>query len=148
MEEVPHHAFILVTNKEYWKKLSEGRKDGETICYFIRKNQVGPAKVKELLFYVSKPSMQVLGTADFASRTTGDSQDLWEKYGKNSFFESANEYMAFAEGRRKMTFIRFENFLQISSPLPKEALRSLLGSLVWFRPRFVDKQTAESLIGK
>ena len=92
--------------------------------------------------------MQILGTADFTERLVGDTQELWNKYGAESFFESLDEYNAFAQGNKKMTFIHFENFEELADPKPKETVAGALGSLVWFRPRYVNRETAELLTGK
>ena len=86
-----------------------------------------------------------MGAADFSERIVGDAEDLWSQFGAQSFFESIDEYRAFARGNRKMTFIRFENFKELANPEPKETVTKLLGSLVWFRPRYVSQQTAELL---
>ena len=47
-----------------------------------------------------------------------------------------------------MTFIRFENFEEFAEPKPKEAVAAVLGSMVWFRPRYVNQQAAQLLVGK
>ncbi len=140
-----HYAFMLVMDKKYWSRLCDFPQRNRRIRFFVRKNRVGPTQARKLLFYVKKPSMQVLGCADFVQRITGDAQELWNQHGSESFFESFDEYKAFSEGRRNMTFIEFENFCQLEDPMPKEEVARALGSLVWFRPRFIDRQTAEAL---
>ncbi len=82
--------------------------------------------------------MQVLGTADFIERATGNSEELWEKYGSESCFENIDEYRAFTEERERMTFIRFRNFREIENPKPTEIMRSILGSLQGFRGKYVN----------
>ena len=71
---------------------------------FIRKNRVAPTEAEQLLFYVTRKK-QVLGVADFLERLTGNYEDLWEKFGGESCFESFEEYKSFADGRLMMTFI-------------------------------------------
>ena len=146
--ENSHYAFVLVTDEKYWKRLCQSQSQGKQINFFVRKNSVGPKQTNRLLFYVKKPHMQILGTADFAERIVGDVKDLWSKFGAESIFDSIDEYRAFAKENRKITFIRFENFKEIADPKPKETVTRLLGSLVWFRPRYVSQQTAEQLEGK
>jgi len=41
----------------------------------------------------------VLGIADFVERSTGKYQELWEKFGGESCFESFDEYRDFLDGR-------------------------------------------------
>ncbi len=143
--ETDHYAFMLVIEKKYWNRLCQFPNQGRQIRFFVRKNQVGPKQARKLLFYVKKPHMQVLGSADFVERITGDSEGLWNQYGLETFFENPKEYKTFAEGREKMTFIEFENFSELKNPKPKEEVALALGSLVWFRPKFINKQTADTL---
>ena len=53
----------------------------------------------------------------FVERLTGDYEDLWQKFGGDSCFELYEEYCKFADGREKMTFIRFSDFNEIASPM-------------------------------
>jgi predicted transcriptional regulator len=89
--------------------------------------------------------MQIRGVADFIERQTGNHEELWIKYGAESCFENFDEYHAFAEGRQKMTFIRFKNLVELENPKPTEITTSILGSLRWFRGRYVDLETAKQL---
>lgn len=139
------YAFILVVDKKYWNKLCERNK---AICgthSFVRRNQVAPKAARKLLFYVKKPVMQVKGVADFIERLTGDSVELWRKYGEESCFETFEEYFAFAEGRERMTFIRFKNFVELENPKTTEATRSILGFLQGFRGKYVSFATTKQL---
>ena len=139
------YAFILVADKKYWNKLRERNKaSGETHA-FVRKNQVAPKTAQKLLFYVKKPVMQVQGIADFIERLTGDSGELWRKYGSESCFETFEEYCAFAEGRSKMTFVRFRNFVEIENPKTTEVIRRILGSLQGFRGKYVNLAMTKQL---
>jgi predicted transcriptional regulator len=100
----------LVADKKYWNKLLERNRVSGGTHAFVLKNQVAPKTAQKLLFYVKKPVMQVQGIADFMERLTGDSGELWRKYGSESCFETFEEYCAFAEGRQRMTFVRFNKF--------------------------------------
>ena len=139
------YAFILVADKKYWNKLRERNKVSGGTHAFVRKNQVAPKTAQKLLFYVKKPVMQVQGIADFIERLTGDSGELWRKYGSESCFENFEDYCAFAEGRQRMTFVRFKNFVEIENPKTTEAIRSILGSLQGFRGRYVNLATMRQL---
>ncbi len=87
-------------------------------------------------------------TADFIERATGAAEDLWSKYGAESLFESPEEYLAFADGRTKMTFVKFSNFRELAQPAPKETVVGVFGSLIWFKPQYVNQKTAELLTGE
>jgi len=143
--EDEHYAFLLVAEEKYWNRLVHDNQKSKQIRFFVRKRQVGPTEAKKLLFYIKKTQKQIRGTADFVERITGDAEELWNQYGSESFFESFDEYKAFADGRKKMTFIRFQNFVEIENPKPKEMVARVLGSLVWLRPRYVSQQSANLL---
>jgi predicted transcriptional regulator len=139
------HAFILISDEKYWNRLRERNRADREVHAFVRKNLVGPREAQTLLFYVKKPIMQVRGVADFVERLTGDREELWRKYGAESCFESFDEYVAFAKGREKMTFVRFKNFTELENPKPTEIIRSVLGSLQGFRGKYVSLETAKQL---
>ena len=143
--EKQHYAFILVSNEKHWNKLCERNRTGKETHAFVRKNLVAPVQAEKLLFYIKKPAMQIRGVADFIERQTGNHEELWTKYGAESCFENFDEYHAFAEGRHKMTFIRFKNLVELENPKPPEITTSILGSLRWFRGRYVDLETAKQL---
>ena len=138
-----HYGFVVAMNGNFWNRLSD---NASSIKYFVRRGAVAPTQTQHLLFYVGK-RMQILGKADFVERIVGDTEDLWSRFGAESFFESADEYRAFAGGSRKMTFIRFENFQAYADPKPKNEIIRVLGSLVWFRPKYVSESNAELLDG-
>jgi len=140
------YAFVLIADEKYWNRLCERNSADRAVHVFVRKNQVGPREAQKLLFYVKKPIMQVLGVADFIERLTGNGEELWKKYGAESCFESYGEYVAFAEGREKMTYVRFKNFSELENPKSTEIARMILGSLVWFRPKYLRFEAAEQLI--
>jgi predicted transcriptional regulator len=140
------YAFILVSDEKYWTKLSERSKTNKGIYAFVRKNQVGPKAAEKLFFYVKKPIMRVLGTADFIERLTGPAEELWAEHGGETCFQSLEEYFGFAQGRLEMTFVRFKNFMEIENPKPTESIRAVLGSLHGFRGKYVTLETANQLI--
>ena len=139
------YAFILISDEKHWNKLRERNRAGREVHAFVRKNLVGPREAQALLFYVKKPIMQVRGVAGFIERLTGDREELWRKYGAESCFESFDEYVAFAQGREKMTFVRFKNLTELKNPKPTEIIRSVLGSLQGFRGKYVSLETAKQL---
>ncbi len=143
--ENEHYAFILIVDEKYWQKLRDRNNANEVIHAFVRKNQVGPIQAQSLLFYVKKPIMQIRGTADFIERATGNNEELWKKYGSESYFENFDEYRAFTQERERMTFIRFKNFREVNNPKPTEIIRNILGSLQGFRGKYVNEETAKQL---
>lgn len=144
--ENEHYAFVLVVDQKYWDRLCDRTRAGKETHFFVRGSQVGPLSTNKLLFYVTKPKMQVLGTADFVERIVGDPQELWNQYGAQSIFDSPEEYQALAANHKQVTFIKFANFAEIPNPQPKEAVNSFLGSLSWFKPKYVNQKTAEALM--
>ncbi len=141
-----HYGFVLVINGKYWSHICQSQSQAHKISYFVRTGAVGPKQTEKLLFYVTK-RMQVLGAADFVERIVGDREDLWEKFGAESFFSSADEYRAFAGASRKMTFIHFKNLTDYPNPKPKNDVTKVFGSLVWLRPRYVSTDKVELLDG-
>jgi predicted transcriptional regulator len=139
------YAFILTANSKYWERLRNRNKIRNGIQAFVRKNQVAPKRAQILLFYVTKPVMQVRGVADFIERLTGDSEDLWRKYGSESCFKTFEEYCDFAEGREMMTFVRFTNFVELENPKNREETKNILGSLQGLRGKYVGLQVMEQL---
>jgi len=142
--ENQHCGFVLVIDSKYWNRLCGSQKDAQNVKYFVRRGAAAPRATEKLLFYVAK-RMQILGEADFTERIVGDREDLWTRFGAESFFESADEYREYAGGSRKMTFLHFKNFKEIIEPKSKNEVVRLLGSLVWLRPRYVSKETTELL---
>jgi predicted transcriptional regulator len=140
------YAFILISDEKYWNRLRERGRANKEILAFVRKNQVAPCEAQKLLFYVKRPIMQVRGAADFVERVTGDCEELWRKYGSESCFESFDEYHSFAQGREKMTFVRFKNFTEFENPKSTEAIRNVLGSLQGFRGKYLSHEATNQLI--
>ncbi|MGD0995998.1 MAG: hypothetical protein ABR909_10810 [Candidatus Bathyarchaeia archaeon] len=139
-------AFILTIGEEYWSRLCQRNNANIGIHVFIRKNQVAPKHAQLLLFYVTIKK-QVLGTADFLERLTGNYEELWEKFGSESCFKSFEEYKSFAGGREMMTFIRFNNLREIDNPKSKEEVSKVLGSLRGFGAgNYLDNETVMQLV--
>ena len=139
-------AFILIFDEKYWNRLRERIRANKETHAFVRKNQVGPCEAQKLLFYVKRPIMQIRGAADFIERLTGDREELWKKYGAESCFESLDEYIAFTQGREKMTFVRFKNLRELENPVSVETITSVLGfSKVPRGGKYVNLETAKQL---
>jgi predicted transcriptional regulator len=143
--ENERYAFILIADEKYWNRLRERSRANREVHAFVRKNTVAPCAAQKLLFYVKKPVMQIRGIADFIQRLTGSCEELWTKYGAESCFESFDEYVAFAQGRAKMTLVRFKNLVELENPKSTEVMSSVLGSLQGFRGKYVNEETAKQL---
>jgi predicted transcriptional regulator len=141
-----HYAFILIADEKYWNLLCERNQVNNGTYAFVRRSKVAPKSTQKLLFYVKKPVMQVRGIADFIERVTGDSGELWRKYGAESCFETLEDYCTFSQGRMTMTFVRFKNFVELENPKTTESTKSILGSLQGFRGKYVNLATTKQLI--
>jgi predicted transcriptional regulator len=104
-----------------------------------------PSKQKDN-FYIKKPAMQIRGFADFIERLKGDSDEMWARYGKESCFKTEEEYNSFIQGRDKVTFVRLKNLMELNQPKTGEEISLALGYLRGFRGKYVDQETAETLI--
>ncbi|MBS7621859.1 hypothetical protein KEJ32_07100 [Candidatus Bathyarchaeota archaeon] len=141
------YGFILLSDEKWWGRLCERCKSGKKTHAFVRRNLVGPKRAEKLLFYVKRPSMQIKGIADFLERVAGDFKELWEKYGGETCLSSFKEYLAFLEGRKKATFIRFTNFRELENPVSFEVFKKLLGVLKVPRGgKYINREIVNQLI--
>ncbi len=145
MISLDRYAYILTADAKYWKRLCQ-KKSKETIYSFVRRNRVAPKATEQLLFYVKKPEMHILGSATFLERFTGQPQQLWTKYGPETCFRSPAEYDEFVQNRTYVTFIRFKDFHEFDDPKATEEINLVLGNLRGFRGKYVGKQTADQLM--
>lgn len=88
---------------------------------------MGPKNTEKLFFYVTHPRKDIQGYADFVKRETGDAKDLWKSLGHESLLNSYDEYQDFLQGRKKATFIRFENLKELPKSVPTEAWARIIG---------------------
>lgn len=141
-------AYVLPVDEKYWIRLLQRDKAGLITHVFARKNAVTLLQVNQLLFYVTAPDKrQILGVADFIDSITGDSLDLWRKFGEESCFENLVEYKAFIETKEIVTFIRFRNFREIPNPKSKEETVEVLGMLHRFSiGQYLDRESTLRLI--
>ena len=142
-----NYGFILISDRKWWNRLCERKRKGFQIHTFIRRNLVGPVETEKLLFYVKRPLMQIRGAADFIERVAGDYKELWDKYGSETCLKSFNEYLRFLQGRRKVTFIRFTNLLELAAPISLKTLKKVLH--VSKMPRggkYISQETVNKLI--
>jgi predicted transcriptional regulator len=89
--------------------------------------------------------MRILGGAVFLERLTGQTQELWAKYGAETCFKSYAEYNEFVQNRIDATFVRFRDFYTLDDPKSTEEIHTILGNLQGFRGKYVNKETADQL---
>lgn len=121
------YAYILLSDEKWWNRLCERNRSGSETHAFVRRNRVGPLETQKLLFYVKRPIMQIRGVADFVERLAGDYKELWNTYGGETCLKTFNEYVAFLQGRKTATFIRFANFRELQTPVSMEVINTVLG---------------------
>lgn len=115
---------------------------------FVRKSTVGPVKTKVLLFYVNRPAREIKGISDFKERVVGKPDDLWQKYGRETVFQSREEFSEFMQGRDRATFIRFRNLRELARPIPlKELLKTMRLPRLSRSGKYISRDMADRLIG-
>lgn len=123
------------------------RRKGMVTQAFVRRGNVGPKDANRLLFYVKLPVGEVRGSGDFLERINGASDELWNKYGSETVFDTKEGYDKFVEGHEKVTLIRFKNLHELDKPVPWKELATTLG--IKKMPnggRYVNRQTVNSLL--
>jgi predicted transcriptional regulator len=88
---------------------------------------MGPKYARKLFFYVTRPKKEIQGYADFIEQKTGDAKQLWKTLGQESLLNTYNEYNDFLQGRKKSTFIRFDNLKELPKPVPHDVLTKIIG---------------------
>jgi len=119
--------YILVEHEKWWNIRGDKNQKGTNTQAFVRRGRVGPKDTKALLFYVKLPVGKIRGYGDFLERITGTPDDLWNKYGSETVFESRDQYDAFVDGRSNVTFIRFKNLQELKNPIDWKDLSAALG---------------------
>ena len=115
---------------------------------FVRRGRVGPKNAKTLFFYVKLPVGEIRGHGDFLERITGTTDELWNRYGSETAFESRDEYNNFVEGRSTVTFIRFKNLQKLEKPISWKDLSATLGGIKKMPNggRYLSRETVNSLL--
>jgi len=122
-----HYAYVVLEAEKWWDRRCRQKKNGKVLQAFVRHGKVGPLQAEVLLFYVKHPIREVRGKADFLERVAGDPDDLWNKYGTETVFESYDEYKEFLEGRQETTFVRFKNLQELTPPISRESFLGKIG---------------------
>ncbi len=122
-----HYCYVLVEKQKWWNNRRGKNQKGINTQVFVRRGQVGPKEAQTIFFYVKSPIREIRGCAEFLERVTGTADELWNKRGSETVFESKDEYDSFVEGRSKVTFIRFKNLQDLQSPITWKDLAAALG---------------------
>jgi len=139
------HAFVLMTQSKWWNEFGHHR--NRQIQSYIQKGLAPPKQTSLILFYVTKPVGELAGYAEFIERGTGDPENLWKEYGRESVLHSKQEYKELIGDREKASFIRFKNLREATKPIPLSNLLLFLGVKRLSRKGFyLDKETTEELI--
>jgi predicted transcriptional regulator len=142
------HAYVLLEAEKWWNKRRDQRKASKTEQAFVRQGKVGPLSAELLFFYVKHPVREIRGKAEFVERVAGNADELWNKYGVETVFESYEEYRKFLDGREKTTFIRFKNLQELTQPVSaKSFLEKTGGSTMFPRSgRYIGKELANAFV--
>ncbi len=144
---VEHYAYILINAERWWNRRLSQSKVGKKIHAFVRRDIVGPKMARYVLFYVKHPVREIRGTGEFIERITGNANELWNDYGKETVFKSYEEYQKFLQGKARTTFIRIKNVRELLVPISLKKISGLLN--VKRMPRggkYLNKETFEKII--
>jgi predicted transcriptional regulator len=141
-------AYLLLEEEKWWSRRCSQSKTGKAFQAFVRRGSVGPLNAELLLFYVKHPVREVRGKAEFIERTVGDVEELWNKYGTETVFESYHEYRDFLDGREKATFIRFKNLQELTQPMSSKVFLEKIGggTMLPRNGRYLSKELASILV--
>jgi predicted transcriptional regulator len=113
----------------------------------VQKGLAPPRDTSLILFYVAKPVGEIAGYAEFVERKTGDSEELWKEYGRESVLNSREQFKQFIGDRPKASFIRFKNLHEAATPIPLKNILMLLAVKRLSRKGFyMNRKTAETLL--
>jgi len=142
------HAYVLLEAEKWWSKRINQRKAGKTQQAFVRHGKVGPLNAEQLFFYVKHPIREIRGKAEFIERVVGNADELWNKYGAETVFESHDEYSQFVNGRQDITFIRFRNLQELTQPVSAKAFLEKTGggSMLPRSGKYIGKELASTFL--
>lgn len=143
-----HYAYILLEDEKWWNKRRDQRKTGKIQQAFVRQGNVGPLGAEQLFFYVKNPVREIRGKAEFVERVMGNADELWNRYGAETVFESYDEFKKFLDGREKATFIRFKNLRELTQPVPAKLFLEKTGggAMLPRSGRYIGKELASMFV--
>jgi len=142
------YAYVVLEAEKWWDRRCRQSQTGKRFQAFVRHGRVGPLDAKLLLFYVKHPIREIRGKADFLERVVGDADELWNKYGTETVFESHDEYKEFLEGKQETTFIRFKNLQELTPPISRESFLAKIGggAALPRNGKYLSKELANTLV--
>jgi predicted transcriptional regulator len=143
-----HYAYLVLEAEKWWNRRCNQKNAGKMVQAFVRQGKVGPLSAELLLFYVKHPVREIRGTAEFVERIVGNADELWNKYGVETVFESYDEYKEFLDGREKTTFIRFKNLQELTHTITGKFLLEKIGggSMLPRSGRYLSKEMTSVLV--
>jgi predicted transcriptional regulator len=143
-----HYAYVLLEAGKWWSRRCSQSKMGKTQQAFVRRGKVGPINAEQLFFYVKHPVREIRGKAEFVERVVGNADELWNKYGAETVFESYNEYIEFVDGREDITLIRFKNLQELTQPVSAKAFLERIGacSMLSRTGKYINKELAAMFV--
>jgi predicted transcriptional regulator len=141
------YGFVMMIKQKWWSRFVSDHHDGKPIQSYVQKGEAPPRSTSVILFYVTKPTAQIAGWAEFIERKVGKPMDVWGKHGKESVLRSEREYKEFVGDWPTVSFIRFENLLEAAHAMPLNDILNLLGKERLSRKGFyVDREGTEKAI--
>jgi predicted transcriptional regulator len=141
------YGFVMMIKQKWWNRFVSDHNDGKPVQSYVQKGQAPPRSTSVILFYVTKPTAQIAGWAEFIERTVGKPMDIWRKNGEESVLRSEQEYKEFVDDWPRVSFIRFKNLHEAAHAVPLADILMLLGKERLSRKGFyVDKESVKKAI--
>jgi predicted transcriptional regulator len=141
------YGFVMMIKQKWWNRFVSDHHDGKLIQSYVQKGEAPPTSASVILFYVTKPTAQIAGWAEFVERKVGESLDVWGKHGKESVLRSEREYKEFVGDWRRVSFVRFENLHEAAHAISLANILRLLDKRRLSRKGFyVDRESTRKVI--
>lgn len=142
-----NYGFIMMVKEKWWSSFCHFARKGREVHSYVSGPTAAPKQACLLLFYVTKPVMELKGYAEFIERKVGDPEELWREHGWETAFSSEDEYFQFIRGQQKVSFIRFKNLKEAVNPMPINNLCLILGvKRLARRGLYVGKEVTNKII--
>jgi len=141
------HSFVIMIKDKWWREFCNHNHKGRKIHSYVQKGLAPPRNALLIFFYVTKPSSNIAGYAEFIERKVGDAEEMWMNHGNESVLGSKEKYLAFLGGEKNVSFIRFTNLQEAAQPMPLNNVLMLVGVKRLARRGFyVDEETSNKLL--
>jgi len=140
-------AFVIMIKDKWWREFCHRHREGKKVHSYVQGGWAPPKSTSVIFFYVTKPTAQIGGYAEFVERKVGDVESLWNEHGNESALQTREKYAQFMANKQKVSFIRFKNLKEAAKPIPLNNVLMLLGVKRLARKGFyINKETADKLI--